>query len=261
MTQVAKPINQSPETVRSGLNKVRRIAMWSGPRNISTAMMRSWGSRSDTYVCDEPFYAYYLKTTGYTHHPGYQEVLDSQSSDWQEVVDGLTGELPAGKQVFYQKQMAHHLVGQISLSWIDALTNVFLIRDPREMLLSLIQKIPEPTIEETGLPQQVTLFERVQEQTRSIPAVFDAKDVLLDPHGMLKKLCASISVPFCEEMLRWKPGTHETDGVWAKHWYANVAESTTFSQYAPRTGQLPRKHKRLLEQCQAMYDLLSKHKL
>ncbi|MEQ8211272.1 MAG: hypothetical protein RH917_15705 [Lacipirellulaceae bacterium] len=243
------------------MSQVHRIAMWSGPRNISTALMRSWGSRPDTIVCDEPFYAYYLKTTGYTHHPGYQEVLSTQESDWQQVVDQLTGSLPDNNQILYQKQMAHHLVGDYSLSWADEMINMFLIRDPREMLLSLIQKIPEPTIEETGLPQQVALFERIRNQKGIIPAVIDAKDVLLDPPGMLKKLCASIAVPFREEMLRWKPGIHETDGVWAKFWYANVAESTTFSPYSPRTGEIPSKHKRLLQQCQALYNSLSNHKL
>lgn len=238
-----------------------RIAMWSGPRNISTALMRSWESRTDTVVCDEPFYAYYLETTGYTHHPGYQEVLQSQSTQWQKIVDGLISALPAGKSICYQKQMAHHMVGDYSLSWTDQLTNVFLIRDPREMLLSLIQKLPNPTIEETGLPQQVALFERVQQQTGAIPPVLDARDVLLDPRQMLKQLCVAIGAAFQPEMLSWQPGIHATDGVWAKHWYANVADSTTFAPYAPRTGELPSKHDKLLRDCEQLYAQLQQHKL
>jgi len=238
-----------------------RIAMWSGPRNISTALMRSWGNRPDAVVCDEPLYAYYLKTTGYTHHPGYREVLADQQSDWQKIIDRLASPLPVGKSIFYQKQMAHHLVGDCSFSWTDALTNVFLIRDPHEMLLSLIQKISHPTLEETGLPQQVALFERAQKKTGKVPPVVDARDVLLDPRRMLKKLCSTIEVSFQKEMLSWAPGIRATDGIWSKHWYANVANSTSFASYTPRTSQLSSKYDTLLEACQARYDILSHYKL
>lgn len=239
----------------------KRIAMWSGPRNISTAMMRAWGSRGDAVVCDEPLYAYYLKQTGYTHHPGYLEVLAHQESNWEAVVDALTIAPPSRRQISYQKHMAHHLVGPNSIAWTDNLTNVFLVRDPREVLLSLTKVIPMPTLDETGLPQQVKLFERVKSRNDETPIVLDAKNVLLDPEGVLRQLCERLEVPFMSEMLNWQPGTRETDGVWAKHWYENVSQSTTFAPYRPRKGDLPEDLLPLLGECEALYDSLIHHRL
>ena len=237
------------------------IAMWSGPRNISTAMMRAWGARSDTFVCDEPFYAHYLQQTGYTHHPGYQEILATHETDWRKVVQWLTGPLPEGKDVFFQKQMAQHLLPHLLLDWTDALTNVLLIRDPRAMLLSLLKFFPQPTAEETGLPRQAELFDRVRQKSGRDPIVIDSKDVLQNPRGMLEQLCDKVGVPFDEGMLQWRPGIHATDGAWAKHWYANVAESTTFEPYRPREGAIPAEHAGLLQRCQQLYDKLAAHKL
>src|SRR5256714_224645 len=137
-----------------------RIAMWSGPRNISTALMRSWGNRPDTVVCDEPLYAHYLLRT-HAPHPGAAEVIACHESDWQKVVACLTGPIPDGKAIFYQKHMCHHLLPDIDRSWLDQVTNCFLIREPREMLNSLAKHLPNPTLEDTGLPQQVELFDTV----------------------------------------------------------------------------------------------------
>ena len=134
--------------------------MWSGPRNISTAMMRSWGARPDTIVCDEPLYAHYLKVTGLPH-PGAAETLAAHETDWRKVVAWLTGPLPDGKAVFYQKHMTHHMLPNIELGWVHELTNCFLIREPREMITSLLEFIPKPRIEDTGLPQQVRIFEMI----------------------------------------------------------------------------------------------------
>ncbi|HEX6984335.1 MAG TPA: hypothetical protein VF170_03110, partial [Planctomycetaceae bacterium] len=140
-----------------------RLAVWSGPRNISTAMMRSWGNRSDTVVVDEPLYAHYLKVTRLPH-PGADEVLAHHESDWRKVAEFLTGPVPGGKRIFYQKHMAHHLLPEIGRDWLSRLTHVFLIRDPKEMLTSLMKVLPEPRVEDTGLPQQVELFERVRDE-------------------------------------------------------------------------------------------------
>lgn len=243
------------------MSEIRRIAVWSGPRNISTAMMRAWGNRADTIVCDEPFYAHYLKHTGYTHHPDYEQIIANHESDWQRVVEWLTGPLPESKTIFYQKQMAQHLLPHIPLEWTDELTNVFLIRDPREMLLSLIQFLPQPTLEETGLPQQVALFERAKQRTGQIPAVIDARDVLLDPHGMLQRLCRHIDIPFDTTMLVWKSGLHETDGIWGRHWYGNVMETTGFGGYRPKMGVLADEYRDLLDRCQDLYDELADAKI
>src|SRR4051812_38982973 len=149
-----------------------RIAMWSGPRNISTAMMRAWGQRPDTVVCDEPLYAHYLQHTG-VDHPGAGEVIAHHEPDWRKVVAGLVGELPEGKSIFFQKHMAHHLLPHIDRGWLGAVTSAFLIRDPREMIASLARVTPNPTVADTGLPQQVEIFELVRRRTGGVPPVVD----------------------------------------------------------------------------------------
>ena len=157
-----------------------RIAMWSGPRNISTAMMRSWGNRPHTIVVDEPFYAFYLKATG-KKHPGAEEVIANGETDWRKIVEQLTGPVPGGKRVYFQKQMTHHLLPEIDRQWIVDLTNCFLIRNPREVILSYIKRNPEPALEDLGFVQQAEIFDFVREQTGKTPPVIDAHDVLENP--------------------------------------------------------------------------------
>lgn len=235
------------------------IAMWSGPRNISTAMLRSWESRPDTYVCDEPFYAHFLRETG-LDHPGRDEILAHQENDWRKVVDWLTGPVPEGRAIFYQKHMAHHLLPGMDLDWIGSVRNAMLIREPAEMLTSLIRIWPEPTVEDTGLPQQVELLERLERQG-TVPPILDARDVLENPRGMLAALCDRLSIPFREEMLSWKPGPRATDGVWAKHWYGSVEQSTEFGTYTPKNEPVPDHLHDLLEQCESLYEHLARERL
>ena len=179
-----------------------RIAMWSGPRNISTAMMRSWGNRPDTLVCDEPFYAHYLAVTG-REHPGAEEIIAHHETDPDHVIAWLTGPVPGDKPIFYQKHMAHHLLADMDRDWLDEVTNCFLIRDPREMLTSLVKHLPNPTLQDTGLPRQVEIFWRVANRTRSRPPVLDARDVLQDPKRMLGLLCDALGVKVTNAMLSW----------------------------------------------------------
>jgi len=228
--------------------------MWSGPRNISTALLRSWGNRADTLVCDEPLYAHYLFRTG-LHHPLREQVIASQPTDWRAVVACLLAPLPAGKTIFYQKHMAHHLLPEIGRSWIGQLTNALLIRDPREMLTSLVKNIERPTLDDTGLPQQVELYENLA-SGGDPPPVIDARDVLLDPPGMLGHLCARLSVPFDPAMLHWPAGRRATDGVWAAHWYHAVEQSTGFQQYQPKAEPLPAELEPLAKDCQGLYERL-----
>jgi len=230
-----------------------RLAIWSGPRNISTAMMRSWGNRPDTVVCDEPLYAHYLLTTG-TDHPGADEVIRCHETDWRKVVAWLTGPVPEGKAIFYQKQMAHHLLPGMEDDWLAELSNGFLIRDPREMLPSLMRFLSRPTLADTGLPQQVALFDRMRRQTGRTPPVVDAADVVRDPHGTLRRLCEAAGVEFMEEMLSWPPGPRATDGVWAKHWYASVERSTSFEPQPKTPG--PEPDGALLRDCLSLYNHL-----
>lgn len=237
-----------------------RIAMWSGPRNISTALLRSWENRGDTAVCDEPLYAHYLQATGLPH-PGRDEVIASQDTDWRRVVAHLTGPIPGGKAIFYQKHMAHHLLPGVGRDWLDAVTNAFLIRDPREMLASLAKTLTSVTLADTGLPQQCELFDRVAARTGRTPPVVDARDVLSEPEPMLRRLCDALGVPFRPAMLAWPLGPRPTDGVWAKYWYAAVEASTGFAPYRPPTQPLPEALGDLYEACRPYYDHLHAHRL
>jgi hypothetical protein len=234
--------------------------MWSGPRNISTAMMRSWGNRTDTFVCDEPLYAHYLQQTRLPH-PGAEEVIAHHETGWRRVVEWLTGPIPHGKAIFYQKQMSHHLLSHIDRGWLLQLTNCFLIREPREMLTSLIRITPHPTLPDTGLPQQLEIFNLVRKQTGMVPPVLDAQDVLSDPRGLLSQLCERVSVRFDDRMLQWPPGPRDTDGIWAKHWYTEVESSTSFRPYRPKSDPLPAEFGDLYQDCRAIYDELYSHRL
>jgi hypothetical protein len=239
--------------------------MWSGPRNISTAMMRAWGNRADTTVIDEPFYAYYLKRSG-KNHPGADEVIANGETDWRKVVARLTGPTAESRHqgpahIFFQKQMTHHLLPKIERDWIVDLTNCFLIRDPREVILSYIKKNPDPELEDLGFIQQCEIFNFVRERTTSMPAVIDARDVLEDPERTLRQLCDAIGVPFDKAMLSWAPGLRETDGIWAKHWYDDVARSTSFQPYKPREGDVPDRFREIYERCRECYERLYQYRL
>jgi hypothetical protein len=247
-------------------NDIKRIAMWSGPRNISTAMMRAWGNRADTVVSDEPLYAHYLLKTGLLH-PGAHEVIAQHETDWRKVVERLTGPLPRREQatgqsptIWYQKHMAHHLLPEIGRGWLDQLTHAFLIRDPREMLTSLLKNIPNPTLRDTGLPQQVEIFGHVRACVGT-PPVIDARDVLERPRHMLTRLCQALDVPFTDAMLHWPAGRRDTDGVWAEHWYANVERSTTFEPHIPRREDVPSGLQPLLRECMQYYRQLHDSRL
>lgn len=237
-----------------------RLAMWSGPRNISTAMMRAWEHRADTVVIDEPLYAHYLLSTG-RDHPGRDEVLAHHETDWRRAVAHLLAPLSEGASIFYQKHMAHHLLPHIELDWLDQLTHAFLIRDPREMLTSLVKNIPNPTVEETGLPQQVQLFERIRTHRSTTPPILDSRDVLTNPRRLLTGLCEAVNVPFDEHMLHWPAGSRESDGIWAKHWYASVERSTGFQPYAPKQEPVPNELRSLLDECMGYYEALYEHRL
>ena len=241
-----------------------RIATWSGPRNISTALMRSWGARSDCFVSDEPLYAHYLSEINESkrrEHPVYDEVMRSQATEWRDVAAYLTGPIPGGKQVWYQKMMAHHLTAGMEWDWIAMLTNCFLIRDPAAMITSFIKVIENPTPDDLGLPQQVALFEWLRNEKGITPVVFDSRDVLMDPGGMLERVCARVGVPFDASMLAWAPGEREEDGVWAPHWYSSVYRSTGFSQYQEKNERVPERLAGVFEECNALYGILYEHKI
>ena len=236
--------------------------MWSGPRNISTALMRSWGNRADTAVVDEPLYAFYLKETGLPH-PGREAILQSQPTAWKTVVEQLSGLIPDAKALFYQKHMAHHLLPDVDREWLmeASFRHAFLIRQPRAMLASLARVIPEPRVEDTGLPQQVELFERFRNQSGAPPPVIDSRDVLANPEGMLQSLCDALDVSFDPAMLAWEEGPRNTDGVWAEHWYASVEKSTGFEPLRNEQAELPSILEPVLKECESYYEQLYPHRL
>ena len=223
-------------------------------------MMRAWGNRADTAVIDEPFYAFYLKATG-KKHPGASEVIANGETDWRKIVEQLTGPVPGGKRVYFQKQMTHHLLPEIDRQWIVDLTNCFLIRDPREVILSYIKKNPEPMLDDLGFVQQCEIFNFVRERTNSIPPIVDARDVLEHPERTLRLLCDAVGVEFDKAMLSWPPGLRDSDGIWAKYWYDDVARSTSFQPYKPREGVVPDRLREICEQCRDCYEQLYKHRL
>ena len=237
-----------------------RIAMWSGPRNISTALMRAWENRGDTAVIDEPFYAYYLLNTG-ANHPGREAVIASQPTDWRTVARALTGPIPGGKAIWYQKHMTQHILADMPLEWLEGLVNCFLIRAPEEVVASFTLNRPDAALWELGFEQQARLFEHICEHSGAPPPVIDASDVLKNPAGMLRAVCTRLGIAFSEAMLHWPAGPRGSDGVWARYWYQAVEHSTGFEPYKPRSITLTAFQSRLAEQCRPFYTRLSAHRL
>jgi len=237
-----------------------RIAMWSGPRNISTAMMRSWENRPDCSVVDEPFYASYLQETG-LQHPCREENLVAQSCERAEVVRQLTGEDP-GTALYYQKHMTHHMPRGMDMAWCDGIRHCFLIRDPAEIIASYLNKMPSVSEEAIGIVRQVELFEEITDITGRRPAVIDSNDVLRDPRGILEQLCQTLEVPFlADAMLRWPTGRRDSDGVWASHWYQRVEQSTGFGPAAAGEPELAPEHRALAEEMRAYYEQLAQYRI
>ena len=238
------------------------IAMWSGPRNVSTAMMRSFGARGDCAVSDEPFYAAYLSATG-LDHPMRDAVIASQPTDCRVVAAAMAGPIPGDRPLWYQKHMTQHMLPGFGRDWIDAVANAFLIRAPEAVLASYAQKRGEFTLEEIGLPAQVELFERAADRLGKAPPVIAGADVLADPRRALSALCAALDVAFDEGMLSWPPGRRETDGVWAPAWYGAVEQSTGFGppQREAAFEDLPDRLKQIAEAARPYYEKLEKHRL
>ena len=232
-----------------------KIAMWSGPRNISTAMMRSFENREDTYVSDEPFYAHYLQQTG-VDHPMRDEVIESGNTHWAEVAEFLTGGIPYGNTAWYQKHMAQHNLPGVNLDWTDKVTNCFLIRDPREVILSYSKKYEITSVYQLGFPQQSALFTKLNEKNGVTPIVLDSKDILLNPKNMLQKLCEKLEIPFSNKMLSWPKGKRDSDGIWGKHWYNTVEQSTGFQTYQNKIEKIPNEYTAIYEESMAFYQQL-----
>ncbi|WP_199799630.1 HAD family hydrolase [Porphyrobacter sp. SLTP] len=243
-----------------------RIAMWSGPRNLSTAMMRAFENRADCVVSDEPFYAAYLATTGLVH-PMQDEVLASQPNDWREVAAQLAGPLPkaAGKgdpAVWYQKHMTHHMLPEFGLDWTADFRHAFLIRAPARVLNSYVAKREDVALADIGLVRQVELFDRFAHQTGAAPPVVDSDALLRDPEGVLRRLCTALAIPFDPNMLHWPKGRRASDGVWAPAWYASVEQSTGFAvQSGSDLPSLPAHLQRIADAALPFYERLAAYQI
>ena len=231
------------------------IAMWSGPRTISTAMMRAWESRGDCVVTDEPLYAHYLDHTQ-IQHPGFEEVVRSQSTSWQEVTQSLCGPIPGQQPFWYQKHMTHHLLDHIDRAWMSHLRHCFLIRHPREVLASYARRRESVTVEDLGFQQQAEIFQFVRDELGQIPLVVDSRELLQQPSVVLRKLCSALGIPFMESMLHWESGLRATDGVWAKHWYDSVVQTTGFEPYRERLFEYPDEYEPFVQEAMPYYQTL-----
>ncbi|MEM7788081.1 MAG: HAD family hydrolase, partial [Bacteroidota bacterium] len=213
---------------------------------------------ADTAVVDEPLYAVYLAATG-LDHPGREAVLRAQSTDWREVAGVLAGPVPEAAPLWYQKHMAHHLLPHVGRDWLDApsFRHAFLVREPAAMLVSLDRVTPDPRLGDTGLPQQVELFERTADRLGEAPPVVDAADVLRAPEAVLRALCSRLGVGFDPAMLAWAAGPRPTDGVWAEHWYGSLWRSTGFGAPRPEAAEVPRRLGAVLDAARPLYERLA----
>jgi len=237
-----------------------RIAMWSGPRNLSTALMRSFGNRPDCVVSDEPFYAAYLQISG-LDHPMRREILRHHETDWRKVDAALAGPPPAGRQLWYQKHMTHHMLPEIGRGFMRACRHAFLIRHPARVLASYAVKREAVAFDDIGFVQQEALFEEAASIAGEAPPVVDADALLADPSRELRRLCAALAIPFSEAMLSWPAGPRTTDGIWASHWYDAVNRSTSFSPARPAPILDDPHLRKLEEQALPIYDRLARHAL
>ena len=238
-----------------------QIGMWTGPRNISTTMMRSFENRPDCGVIDEPFYAYYLKKSG-ADHPMRAEILGALPQDWRDVADLLNGPAPGGENLFFHKHISYHfsVEGELPLDWIDSQRTFLLIRDPRAMVASYAKKFPDVAPIAQSLAVQARIHDYLSKTGKPCPIV-DATDILKNPEGMMRALCDALDIPFTENMLLWPEGARATDGVWGPHWYDAVTKSTGFKPYQEREIDLSPELEKIADDCAAPYQDLYKQRI
>ena len=235
-----------------------KIAMWSGPRNISTALMRSFENRTDTTVIDEPFYACYLNETGYKH-PLRNKVLKSQSTSYRKIANICSNGINNKTPIFYQKQMSHHMLDKYNLNWILNVKNCFLIRNPRQVIASYSKKFLIKNARQLGYVQQYKIYNLIKNY--STPIIIDSDDILKNPEALLMKLCKKLKIKFQKQMLSWPIGPRVTDGVWAPYWYENVFKSTGFANYRKREVEISYRLKNIYLECMDYYNFFKRFTL
>ncbi len=234
-----------------------RIAMWSGPRNISTAMMRAWENRGDCRVTDEPFYGAYLAATG-LDHPMRREVIAAQPTDWDACARFCAGGV--GAPVHFQKHMCQHMIAEAPLDWMAACRHAFLIRPPEAVAASFHERWAGMGVDVLGFRRQAELFDHVCQITGHAPPVLEARDVLEAPEAMLRALCSALGAGFDPAMLAWLAGPRASDGVWGAHWYGRVNASTGFAPYRP-PGPAPEGLAAIVAECRPFYERMYAHRL
>ncbi len=236
------------------------IAMWSGPRNLSTALMRSFAQRADTTAWDEPFYAAYLKATGF-QHPMREEVIAAGISDPQAVALACGSEPVPPKSVFYQKHMTHHMLPGFPVDWIDGITNAFLLRSPEQVLASYVKKHESVGAGDIGFAMQRKLFERAADRSGIAPIAIDSADIRANPQKALTALCHALGISFDPAMLSWKRGPAPEDGVWGSHWYDAIWKSTGFAPPESEATVLPAHLARIADEVRQDYEAVFRHRL
>ncbi len=236
--------------------------MWSGPRNISTALMRSFENRHDTYVIDEPFYGYYLKETN-KKHPLKNEIIKKYPNNEKDIIKMITTSSNSNKLIFYQKHMTHHILEKTSLKWISKGINCFLIRDPAEVINSYIKKNKLYDISEIGFPSQLKIFKKAYELDKDT-IVINVKDLMNNPKKIISRLCKKLKIPYDDKMLKWPKGERDTDGIWSKVWYENVINSTGFKKNKTQTSKkinLPDEYQKIHKESLQIYNYMNKYKI
>jgi len=234
--------------------------MWSGPRNLSTALMYSFAARGDCAVWDEPFYAAYLAATG-INHPMRDAILSANRVDDRAVAADCVGPIPQGQSLFYQKHMTLHMIPEFDRGFMRRMTNVFLIRHPARVVASYVKKREAPTLADIGFVQQAELFDEVAGWLGHAPLVVDSADIRANPEQMLRRLCDALAIPFVAQMLRWPAGPKPYDGVWAPHWYGAVHGSTGFDGAEGPIPPLGGDYARLADAALPFYQRLAAHKI
>ncbi len=227
--------------------------MWSGPRNLSTVLMRSFENRKDTVVIDEPFYAHFLKQTN-LNHPGKNEIISTLDSNWDNIVLKITGPIPQNKSIWYQKHMAQHNLEGCDINWINSFHNCILIRDPKYVIPSYNKEYSLSDEKLLGYSQQLDLIQILEDKKGATPPIFDATDILKKPEKALKKICTSVGISFSQSMLKWPKGKRKSDGIWAKYWYRNVENSSEFYPFQKKNIVIDKKLIPLYKKCLADYN-------
>tara|TARA_B100000959_G_C14783033_1_gene542331 strand:+ start:1 stop:732 length:732 start_codon:yes stop_codon:yes gene_type:complete len=236
------------------------ITMWSGPRNVSTALMRSFENRSDCFVSDEPFYPYFLYKTG-LKHPLSDEIIKTGLIDYNEIVKYITGPTPFLKNIWYQKHMAHHILPELNIDWIKNMKNCLLIRHPSDVILSYLKKNEINSIQQLGYLQQINIYKILTQEMGNSPIIIDAQDLLSEPKNMLVEICKNLGIKFDNKMLSWPSGVRKTDGIWGKYWYKQVVGSTGFKPYTKTHRMIPPKYRSLYDECMQYYDFLYQNRI